>query len=260
MRGDERGGQARGRCQHCDAATCHRYGRHNGGTDPSSGLVRRLRPPQLRSIADATSVRSRYSHTWLSVSGPDSFSHLFPHSRRSRVDDSSKASALRRRSTADDVADCASRHGAFDGATSGSDQEVGDEVQTEIEVREIGDPRRLVELTGWNRDYCRASLRSAGTLKIARPRTARSPKYGPHLIACLTMCWTFTRTPAGKRLAPLLATVVPLCRRDGDITMTDVGAALLVSMSAATIDRHLAPEQAKLSPRGRSHTKPGTLR
>src|ERR1035437_8616200 len=58
-------------------------------------------------------------------------------------------------------------------------------------------------------------------------------------------CWTFTRTPAGKRLAPLLATVVPLCRRDGDITMTDVGAALLVSMSVATIDRHLAPEQAK---------------
>ncbi len=74
------------------------------------------------------------------------------------------------------------------------------------------------------------------------------------------MCRTFTRTPAGKRLASLLATVIPLLRRDGDITMTDVEAAPLVSMSAATIDRHLAPEQAKLSPRGRSRTKPGTLR
>ena len=41
--------------------------------------------------------------------------------------------------------------------------------------------------------------------------------------------------------------------------MTDAEAALLVSMSAATIDRHLAPERAKLFPRGRSHTKPGTL-
>jgi hypothetical protein len=30
-------------------------------------------------------------------------------------------------------------------------------------------------------------------------------------------------------------------------------------MSAASIDRHLAPERAKLFPRGRSHTKPGTL-
>jgi len=41
--------------------------------------------------------------------------------------------------------------------------------------------------------------------------------------------------------------------------MTDTEAALLVSMSAASIDRHLAEERAKLFPRGRSHTKPGTL-
>jgi hypothetical protein len=30
-------------------------------------------------------------------------------------------------------------------------------------------------------------------------------------------------------------------------------------LAEASIDRHLAPERAKLSPRGRSHTKPGTL-
>jgi hypothetical protein len=48
-------------------------------------------------------------------------------------------------------------------------------------------------------------------------------------------------------------------RRDGEITLTDDEAALLVSMSAASIDRHLAKERAKLFPRGRSHTKPGTL-
>ncbi len=68
-----------------------------------------------------------------------------------------------------------------------------------------------------------------------------------------------TRTPAGKRLAPMLATIVPLLRRDGDLTMNDADAALLVSMSAASIDRHLASERAKSFPRGRSHTKPGTL-
>jgi hypothetical protein len=79
------------------------------------------------------------------------------------------------------------------------------------------------------------------------------------LIACLVMCWTLTRTPAGKRLAPMLATIVPLLRRDGDIVLSDDEAALLVSMSAASIDRHLAPERAKLMFKGRSHTKPGTL-
>jgi hypothetical protein len=117
----------------------------------------------------------------------------------------------------------------------------------------------LVELTGWHRDYCRAALRGAGTLKVARPRAPRAPTYGPDLVESLTVCWMLTRTPSGKRLAPMLATIVPLLRRDGDLTMTDEEAARLASMSAATIDRHLAPERAKLSPRGRSHTKPGTL-
>jgi hypothetical protein len=117
----------------------------------------------------------------------------------------------------------------------------------------------LVELTGWHRDYCRTALRRATTLKIARPRAARTPKFESDVVAALSVCWMLTRTPAGKRLAPMLATIVPLLRRDGEITLSDQEAALLVSMSAASIDRHLADERAKLFPRGRSHTKPGTL-
>jgi len=57
----------------------------------------------------------------------------------------------------------------------------------------------------------------------------------------------------------MLATVVPLLRRDGDIVPSDDEAVLLVAMSAATIDRRLAPEPAVLGLRGRSHTKLGTL-
>jgi hypothetical protein len=53
--------------------------------------------------------------------------------------------------------------------------------------------------------------------------------------------------------------VVPLLRRDGDIVLSDDEAALLVSMSPASIDRHLASERDRLVSRGRSHTKPGTL-
>jgi hypothetical protein len=67
------------------------------------------------------------------------------------------------------------------------------------------------------------------------------------------------RAPAGKRLAPMLPTLVPLLRRDNELNLTDTEAALLVRMSAATIDRRLAPERFKLMSRGRSHTKPGTL-
>lgn len=57
----------------------------------------------------------------------------------------------------------------------------------------------------------------------------------------------------------MLATLVPLLRRDGELVICEDEAALLVSMSAATIDRRLGPERARLVPRGRSHTKPGTL-
>jgi hypothetical protein len=44
-----------------------------------------------------------------------------------------------------------------------------------------------------------------------------------------------------------------------EVQFTDVEAALLVRMSAATIHRRLAPERAKMMSRGCSHTKPGTL-
>ena len=117
----------------------------------------------------------------------------------------------------------------------------------------------LVGLTGWHRDHARAALRAAGSLKVVRVRRARAPKYGPHVIACLVRCWVLSRAPAGKRLAPMLCVIVPLLRRDGDITMSDEEAALLMKMSAATIDRRLGPARARLMARGRCHTKPGTL-
>ena len=53
--------------------------------------------------------------------------------------------------------------------------------------------------------------------------------------------------------------LVPILRRDGELDLSDAEAALLVAMSAATIDRRLAGERAKMMPRGRSHTKPGSL-
>ena len=117
----------------------------------------------------------------------------------------------------------------------------------------------LVELTGWHRDYARAGLRDALRLKVVKPRRGRAPTYGPRVTVALTKCWAVLRAPAGKRLAPMLAVVVPLLRRDGELDLTDAEAALLVRISAATIDRRLAPERARMMLRGRSHTKPGTL-
>lgn len=119
----------------------------------------------------------------------------------------------------------------------------------------------LVELTGWNRDYARAALRSALTLKPVVPVEShgRPAVYGPELMPALVRCWAVLRAPAGKILAPMLPTLVPMLRAEGGIELTDEQAALLMRMSAATIDRKLAGERASMMSRGRSHTKPGTL-
>jgi hypothetical protein len=99
----------------------------------------------------------------------------------------------------------------------------------------------LVELTRWHRDYARAALPAALTLKVVKPRAGRAPTYGPAVTRALVTCWPVLRASAGKRLAPMLGVLVPLLRRDDELDLTDVEAALMVRMSAATIDRRLAP-------------------
>jgi transposase InsO family protein len=52
---------------------------------------------------------------------------------------------------------------------------------------------------------------------------------------------------------------VAVLRRFGELDIDEDTAALLAALSAATIDRRLAPERKKYLPRGSSRTKPGTL-
>ena len=117
----------------------------------------------------------------------------------------------------------------------------------------------LVELTGWHRDHARHALKEAGTIKLVKPRQPRAPLYSTQLTVALVFVWTLSRYPAGKRLAPMLVVLVAMLKRDGDLDLSDADATLLVSMSAATIDRRLKNERIRLGLKGRSHTKPGTL-
>jgi Integrase core domain len=117
----------------------------------------------------------------------------------------------------------------------------------------------LCATTGWHRDHARKALRGALRPRVVRPRVSRAPKYGPKVIAGLVFCWAVLGMPAGKRLAPILAELVAILRRFGELDIDDDTAALLAGMSAATIDRRLAPERRAHQLKGRSHTKPGSL-
>ncbi len=118
---------------------------------------------------------------------------------------------------------------------------------------------QLVELTGWHRDWARAQLRQAGTVRVAGEPKARTPTYSARVVSGLEQCWRVARCTAGKRLAPMLAVLVPMLRRDGELVLSDEEADLLTAMSAATIDRRLQNAKTVAGFTGRSHTKPGSL-
>ena len=117
----------------------------------------------------------------------------------------------------------------------------------------------LCATTGWHRNHARKALGQALRAKVAGPRAPRAPRYGPEVMVGLRFCWAVLGAPTGKRLAPVLAELVATLRRFGELVLTDETAALLVAMSAATIDRRLAGDRANMVLRGRSHTKPGSL-
>ena len=114
--------------------------------------------------------------------------------------------------------------------------------------------------TGWHRNHARKALKAALQPKIVTPRRSPRPSvYGPDVIAAFAVCWTVLGMPAGKRLAPMLSELVAVLRHFGELAIDHDTAKLLVSMSAATIDRRLAGERAKHQLKGRRATKPGSL-
>src|SRR5664279_4379774 len=91
----------------------------------------------------------------------------------------------------------------------------------------------LCATTGWHRNHARKSLAAALKPKIVRP--------------------------ARKARTPMMGELVPTLRRFEELKISDDTERALIVMSAATMDRRLAPDRAKLALKGRSHTKPGSL-
>jgi transposase InsO family protein len=119
---------------------------------------------------------------------------------------------------------------------------------------------QLCQVNGWHRDHARKALRRAAVGPPA-PRVPREPlfRYGPEVIEALRACWAVLDGPSGKRLAPALPRLVASLRAHGELVIDDAVAVLLCGMSAATIDRRLAPDRAQLQVKGTSLTRPGSM-
>ncbi|MCX6344978.1 MAG: transposase family protein [Armatimonadetes bacterium] len=115
----------------------------------------------------------------------------------------------------------------------------------------------IIESTGYSRKHAITLLngRHVSKKKIARLRPSRYA----HLYKTLKFVWTASNFLCGKRLKPFLPELIKSLKRHKEIKLSKNDEALILAVSAATIDRLLAPARKGLVLKGRSTTKPGTL-
>jgi len=117
----------------------------------------------------------------------------------------------------------------------------------------------LVELTGWCRNYASRALRREPKKRNGPETRGRKKTYTPEVMIPLRKVWASMDYACGKRMAAGMEDVLGALVRSGELSCESRVVDMLRTMSAATIDRILAPGRAKTTLKGRSTTKPGTL-
>lgn len=146
---------------------------------------------------------------------------------------------------------------------------------TKKEKGEILD--EFIILTGYKRNYASWILRNwgktvwtkidgktvkivVGNPKLKKKKQKRKPrKYDQDVIIVLKKIWYIFDCLCGKRLAPVLRSMLPILEKYHEIEVSPAVREKLLTISPSTIDRVLSKEKKKLRIRGRSYTKPGTL-
>jgi len=130
---------------------------------------------------------------------------------------------------------------------------------------------QVVEVTGWSRDNARRRLTAAakrspgsGRSVARRTRRPRAPKYSYDALKVLQRVWAASGGQCGKYLGASMALQLDGLERHGELAFgrdrySPAVRAELLAMSAASIDRYLAPAKAKDQISGVSTTKPSLL-
>ena len=120
----------------------------------------------------------------------------------------------------------------------------------------------LVALTGYNRRYAMGVLGAAPKAAAApkAPSTrVRERRYDAPVLAALRRIWVILDCICGKRVVAVLPETIAALERAGELSLDPSTRRKLQTISASSIDRLLRDERKRLSLRGRSATKPGTL-
>ena len=96
----------------------------------------------------------------------------------------------------------------------------------------------LCAVTGWHRKHAVRAL--ASHVRISpEARRQRSPTYGATIRDALVALWEASDRICGKRLKVMIPTLLPSLERHGRLKLDQAGRALVLAVSAATIDRLL---------------------
>jgi hypothetical protein len=120
----------------------------------------------------------------------------------------------------------------------------------------------FVANTGYNRSYARRAInqsQSKDYRKKKRKKVVVKKKYDLQVKIALTRIWVIQNYICGKRLQPFIPELLRVLKRDGELAISPEVEFKLLSISAATIDRLLAPTKRKLRVKGISGTKPGSI-
>lgn len=112
--------------------------------------------------------------------------------------------------------------------------------------------------TGYNRKSVIRALNKAAREKPTTKHRQKKSRYDTVLPA-LRQIWKAANYLCGKRLHEALPIFISRMSQVGEIHLTDDQIDLLLSMSAATIDRLLRIDRSKIHPKGRCTTRPGSV-
>ncbi len=115
----------------------------------------------------------------------------------------------------------------------------------------------VTETTGYSRKHAMALLNHP--TPPAKPTRRTKPSRYVRIYQTLKYVWAVSNFVCGKRLKPFLPEMVKSLKYHKEIRLSKEDEALLLTASAATIDRLLAPARKEFGLKGRSTTKPGTL-
>ena len=117
---------------------------------------------------------------------------------------------------------------------------------------------QLVLAAGYRRDYASHILLNPPISPKKKLWRIRESKYQV-IVSPLTKIYGISNFASGKRLVGMIPAYVETLTRDRELFPADKQKELLLSVSAATIERLIKPERKKVFGKGRTTTKPGTL-